>query len=82
MDKIDIIIDTSEEWYHENVENHVILSILLNKEQNIFSSFVGGMEIEDMANLVYSYMVIDEKFVTAVRLALKNYDYHGKNSKQ
>ena len=36
MDKIDIIIDTSEEWYHENVENHVILSILLNKEQNIF----------------------------------------------
>lgn len=82
MDKIDIIIDTSEEWYHENVENHVILSILLNKEQNIFSGFVGGMEIEDMANLIYSYMARDEKFVTAVRLALEHYNYHGKNSKQ
>lgn len=45
MDKIDTILDTSEKWYHENEENHVILSLLLNKEQNIFSGYAGGMKI-------------------------------------
>lgn len=76
MNKIDTILDTSKEWYHEDKENHIILSLLLNKEQNTFSGYAGGMKIEDMASLLHSYMLREENFVTAIEIAL-NY-YHKK----
>lgn len=73
MDKIDTILSTSEKWYHENEENHVILSLLLNKEQNIFSGYAGGMKVEDIASLIYFYMKRNKNFVEAIETALIRY---------
>ena len=45
MNKIDTILDITKEWYHEDKENHIILPLLLNKKQNTFSGYAGGMKI-------------------------------------
>lgn len=73
MNKIDTILDTSKEWCHEDKENHIILSLLLNKEQNTFSGYAGGMKIEDMATLIYFYMKRNKNFVEAIETALIRY---------
>ena len=36
MNKIDTILDITKEWYHEDKENHIILSLLLNKNKILF----------------------------------------------